>query len=301
MSQLSLDLTLEPLEDPSLLLLPRLHFEGEMSTEGTSTPPGTIYATAIECIHRGHATVYRATMVLSEGEDPISVVLKTNILRPERGQDLLDEARIYTKDAKILQGHAIPQFYGAFQGVVEEDLMTCLVLEDCGEPIEAMFHELDRDLAVDIMRRILFLHDIGLVHNDLTEDNILINEEGRVFLIDLECAAPHVCKRADDVLVGSKQPRMHEFECDEIYETARMMRLWTRTYVGLWGSCVPRSVVQTITAESLITMAPARLRETEEQREQLLDHARRVADEQRQFQYPTGQSCLKFNDSGTSA
>ncbi|KII95737.1 hypothetical protein PLICRDRAFT_150616 [Plicaturopsis crispa FD-325 SS-3] len=202
--------------------------EGE-TLEGTPKPSGTLHATAVECIHRTDTTVYRAKAVLMEGADPIHVILKTNILHPEREEGLLDEARVYATDAKLLQGHAIPYFYGAFQGEVAEDPMTCLVFEDCGKPLGIFFHQIDGELALEIMQRVLIFHDIGLRHNDLTEENIVINSEGRTFLIDLEYTEPHACKRKDDVLVGSKQPQKHEFGCSEVWEIARLMGLWTKS------------------------------------------------------------------------
>ncbi|KII95567.1 hypothetical protein PLICRDRAFT_34466 [Plicaturopsis crispa FD-325 SS-3] len=285
MSELSLDLTLEPLDDPSPILLPRLLVEGEAS-EGTHAPSGTLHATAIKRIHKMDCTVYRASMVLEAGGDAIPVILKTNLLKPTRADDLAREARIYAKDAKILQTHAIPHFYGAFRGTVAGFPMTCLVLEDCGEPIGGYFSGIDRELAMEIMKRVLIFHDIGLRHNDLSEENILINSDGRTFLIDLEYAQPHVCQRTGDVVAGSKQPLRHEFGCAEAWEIARAMHLWTKDYVVLWGSCVPRSVVKTISPESLITMAPAWLRETDEQIAGLIEEAKVAGEQCRAFQFP---------------
>ncbi|KAJ7090943.1 hypothetical protein B0H15DRAFT_948694 [Mycena belliarum] len=57
-----------------------------------------------------------------------------------------NELKVYQTKGKVLQGTALPIFYGCFQVRIGEAMVTCLAMEHCGEPLKKNFDELDADL-----------------------------------------------------------------------------------------------------------------------------------------------------------
>lgn len=73
-------------------------------------------------------------------------------------------------------------------------------------------------LRLDVAEHILELREHGVQHGDLAERNIVVNQEGRPFIIEFEHATAHTCKRTMNVDEGVVCPDKLDFGCCEIYD-----------------------------------------------------------------------------------
>lgn len=71
------------------------------------------------------------------------------------------------------------------------------------------------------------IHKAGVCHDDVTEDNVLLSEDGRVVVIDFEEAVQVKCHRSLAIpRLGEIQPDANEFRCDELWQLGCAMRMW---------------------------------------------------------------------------
>jgi hypothetical protein len=88
------------------------------------------------------SSVFRAQL-LRPDQPPVRVVLKIDPTGL-REKDVLNEARAYETGAKALQGDIVPLFYGTFQTDVENVVVTCAIVQDCGERMDCALHAADK-------------------------------------------------------------------------------------------------------------------------------------------------------------
>ncbi|GBE82664.1 hypothetical protein SCP_0410490 [Sparassis crispa] len=268
-----------PADDDSLLpiVLHRLTSSGE-SPDGPSLSE-TFYVRQGNRIHRGRAAhVWAGKMQKGDGR-LIDIVLKITIGR-DRHVDLIKEANFYQNELAAVQGNIVPRFYGIFQGHIRTLLMTCMVLEHCGEHMTKAQHE-DMDFKVELISRLGYLHSIcGVEHGDVCSSNILV-KDGFPVIIDFECAQPHRCERKMTIEVGKPWPPVLDFGCFELYDVARDFELWGPAIVEFLDDCI--SVRQITSAKQLVDLTL---------HNDYTDRAKALEDAQELVQYLVGMGTL---------
>lgn len=76
------------------------------------------------------------------------------------------------------------------------------------------------------MDQLLDLHEHGVQHNNFAERNVVVNKDGKPFIIDFEHADPHDCEREMDVDEGVPAPNKFYFGCEEIYDYCFEYGIW---------------------------------------------------------------------------
>ncbi|KAA1470936.1 hypothetical protein DENSPDRAFT_836864, partial [Dentipellis sp. KUC8613] len=70
------------------------------------------------------------------------------------------------------------------------------------------------------------LHDAGIKHHDLVPKHVLTGAGGTAILIDFARAEAHICRRAQPLVAGRREPRPAEFRCSELFRLGRELMLW---------------------------------------------------------------------------
>ncbi|TDL24735.1 hypothetical protein BD410DRAFT_850962 [Rickenella mellea] len=165
--------------------------------------------------------------LLQEGKESVDVVMKVDFCNARHG-DLVQEAKYYETQAKALQGKTVPLFYGIYSATIEHQLITGLVLEYCGEPMETSLEEASEIFSFEVAKLLMALHSASLQHNDITEGNIVV-KDGVPRLIDLGTATLHDCKRTKPIKLDEERPSMLEFGCRELHNFASQQGIWEPT------------------------------------------------------------------------
>ncbi|TDL16552.1 hypothetical protein BD410DRAFT_755325 [Rickenella mellea] len=267
MSSLVVNCAVNVLQDFFPFILTRLPIDGTsiMSNE----PP--VYFMDGEEIHRGNGIRVSRGKLHREG-DTLDVAVKFDFYKT-RHADLVEEASLYEKQAKAAQGTALPVFYGIYHGTVDSRSITCLILEYCGSPMENSLDEASEEFSFKVAKRLMTLHSAGLQHNDISESNIVVNnDEPR--LIDLGHATLHTCKRTLDIEPNELRPTMLKFGCRELHNFASQQGIWEPTDIFYHGSVIPKKLLKSM--EDLIAMTPSDLLETAKDRERIYSEAREI-------------------------
>ncbi|KAL4252824.1 hypothetical protein AB1N83_013505 [Pleurotus pulmonarius] len=207
--------------------LQRYDFEGEAQEY-------SIHDLKVLASHKD-TSVYKGLLLLPGSVDPINVVVKTDFFaETPRPKDFEYEADMYELQLWDLQDKAIPHCYGLFQYKGEDDRTSSfLVLRHCGGPIVEP-RDITNSIKSQVLNAVYCIHYAGFTHGDLSYDNILISEDGRPFIIDLEAARPHVCEVKERVFVGEER---RDVGCAEMMQCAALMQIWADAYVRLEGVC----------------------------------------------------------------
>ncbi|TDL16460.1 hypothetical protein BD410DRAFT_901996 [Rickenella mellea] len=232
------------------------------SNQGTASFTSGAKISAANQIH-----VYRGTLLL-EGSS-IDVVVKFDF-HNSRHMDLVKEAKYYENQAKKLQGTVVPTFFGIYHATVNERVITCLVLEDCGSPMETWLHDASVEFCFQVAKLLMQLHDAGIQHNDISEVNIVI-KDNKPRLIDLSHATPHKCDRTEDIEPGKLRPDALKFACTELHDFASEHGIWEATDIFYYGAVIPKQFVTS--AEDLLAMTPPYLIRTPKGRDRILREA----------------------------
>jgi hypothetical protein len=87
------------------------------------------------------SSVFRAELI-RPNQQPEKVVLKIDPTG-RREAEFITEAAAYETGAKELQGDIVPLFYGTFQTDIGNVVVTCTIIEYCGEPMEYALRDSD--------------------------------------------------------------------------------------------------------------------------------------------------------------
>ncbi|KAF8064945.1 hypothetical protein FPV67DRAFT_1628183 [Lyophyllum atratum] len=190
------------------------------------------------------------------------------------------EALRYEKDLTHLQGTHIPCFYGLFQATMYDKLVSVLLLEDCGESINLRDHESlsDSDKA-QIFKLFTKLHASGFAHHDFAGRNIVKNQDGKFFLLDLEHSTPHKCEARTNVLIGDFAPGREEFGCPELYDVAIALDFWLPANLKFYGFHVPVGAFQKGESRNLVALIPSYMLPTQEDRDEALRYAEEMIED----------------------
>lgn len=148
---------------------------------------------------------------------------------------------------KCLQGKVVPRCFGFFEDPEEA---SCLVLEYAGEPLSICFEQVPEDIKcvrsnsthtrqlsmltahiyacrLKIMDAFVQIHDAGVKHCDVAERNVLVNDNGRVSVIDFEDAIKMRCQRTYRVpAAGDIGPNPKVFGCEELCDLGFTLDIW---------------------------------------------------------------------------
>lgn len=105
--------------------------------------------------------------------------------------ELHNEIEIY-RLLSDLQGRCIPKLvlHGYWEGG-----MYCIGFSPCGTVPKT----LSESQKQSVMSSVDAIHDRGIIHNDIKKENILVDENGRVYLIDFGFATLNSCEDARQV------------------------------------------------------------------------------------------------------
>jgi hypothetical protein len=142
----------------------------------------------------GQGTAYLCRDLQKKNE-PFVVLKETVIPVFANNATTLRELEKFEREAKILHELKNPGIVSLTEYFVE-DHRAYLVLEHIDglsllELVKrdgALPEEQVRDLAVQMLEILAFLHSHGVVHRDFTPDNLLLNNQGRLKLIDFNVA-----------------------------------------------------------------------------------------------------------------
>ncbi|KAF8152659.1 hypothetical protein B0H34DRAFT_861830 [Crassisporium funariophilum] len=267
-------------------------FQRVTQTADLSTPAVTLsyHIDKVSEIYEGdHNTVYRALLLGHESGGQRSIVLKTDVnARYPRSAMFSQEALRYEKDLTRLQGTHIPCFYGLFQATMYDKLVSVLLLEDCGESINLHDHKsLSHSDKVQIFKLFTKLHGSRFAHHDFAGRNIVKNQDGKFFLLDLEHSTPHKCEARLTVLFGDFAPGREAFGCPELYDVAIALDFWLPANLNFYGSYVPVGAIQEGKSRDLVALIPSHMLRTQEDRDNALRHAEEMIEDvqgiQKQF------------------
>lgn len=93
-----------------------------------------------------------------------------------------------------IQHPNIVKYYG---GQTKRGRITCIVLKQYDYTLSQYIHQpdfqhLDKARFLDALdSAVAFIHSLGLAHNDINPDNIMIGEDGLPVLLDFGSCAPY--------------------------------------------------------------------------------------------------------------
>ncbi|TDL26921.1 hypothetical protein BD410DRAFT_475932 [Rickenella mellea] len=112
----------------------------------------------------------------------------------EGSEPILKEARIYEHLASQSIIPADAQYYGVFRS---DNNSTALVLDDLGDALES-FNHCSEEQKNALFDTALALHNSGVCHNDIEPRNVVVDQDGKVHIIDFHLAtSDHSCPGAD--------------------------------------------------------------------------------------------------------
>ncbi|KAJ8454178.1 hypothetical protein ONZ45_g19404 [Pleurotus djamor] len=229
----------------------------------------------LKAIYTGHdTTVFRVILHSSKSKNrgPFRVVLKMDVeARFPRDQEYRKEFENYLA-VFDLQGKIIPVCFGLFQAVAYGKLVSVLVLEDCGEPVQYENEEMALDPRKSVFLLLKCLHEFGYEHGNVSPRNVLVNGDGHIFLIDLEDIQRHECHAAPIVTIGDFTPSLEEFGCIELHRLARHLDFWEPSTIDFYGFDIPVRVFEA-GAQKVLDCLPEYFRRSERDKAILLKEA----------------------------
>ncbi|KAH9829396.1 uncharacterized protein C8Q71DRAFT_790960 [Rhodofomes roseus] len=156
------------------------------------------------------------------------VVCKMAMATIQGEENLQHEAEIYEAPyTEPLRGNIMPNYFGLFRGVVDEQTVTCMVLEFCGEAVSGSLHEQKESFRKAVIEAYLELHSerIQLVkggREDYKTRDIIRRSDGTPCLVDFSEACRHIggpCVTSEleysDYKTPHEWPRS-DLECGEL-------------------------------------------------------------------------------------
>ncbi|BGP35803.1 hypothetical protein JCM10296v2_007655 [Rhodotorula toruloides] len=120
-----------------------------------------------------------------------AVVMKVSILEEDRAA-IEREGRFYEQAGGKLQG-VLSNFFGMFRGRPNGNDAVALLLSRHGEALED-FEVLSAEQRHELYAKLVRLHEVGIIHNDLESFNVVYDRNsGDIRIIDLSRATSHAC------------------------------------------------------------------------------------------------------------
>ncbi|RDB27094.1 hypothetical protein Hypma_005098 [Hypsizygus marmoreus] len=207
-----------------------------------SEPAGmtTFHATVREILSHGYNfIVLRASLSVVQDFKSIdtveqfddSVILKFVLDESGSCVALLRELKAYEVDLVSLQGSVIPKLYGHFTGrCSHHDVkLSCIALEDCGEPPMQDFDKLPYEDRVQIMEKLAQFHLCRFRIDDFDEQYVLVKNSNRFRIHHFRDAmVKHACLQVpQESYDPCENPTLH-FACHMVRNFATQLELWDR-------------------------------------------------------------------------
>ncbi|KAJ7179605.1 hypothetical protein C8R46DRAFT_1074239 [Mycena filopes] len=203
---------------------------------------------------------------------PLDAVLKLDPLG-QREKAVRNELEAY-RSLPELQGNILPKLYGCFGAVVNSTMVTCLVLEYCGSPLEQNLSEINHPLLTNVMVSAATIHAHGRTHGDICAPNILICDEDPVnpVFIGLEFSKPHVCGARIKAIQGHIAPTVEEYGCPELHDLLCRLEIWKPAGLLFDGVNIAKESIHNVEGITYFIskwVSPERRRVLEERAQQL--------------------------------
>ncbi|TFY71216.1 hypothetical protein EVG20_g1790 [Dentipellis fragilis] len=135
------------------------------------------------------------------------------------------EARLYSGKLKHLQGVYVLQYHGHFVGRTDEGPVSCIALDYCGQELDLLFLALPVEFKRALICTMSAIHDAGIRHFDIRNQNVL-NNNGLPVVIDFGEAEDHVCERTMEIVENVAAPMDYHFGYDELHQLCIDLRIW---------------------------------------------------------------------------
>lgn len=210
-------------------------------------------------LREGESTqLYRAALRIP-GFNRIDIVLKTDAYAATpRPKTFTREINAYERKLHSFQGDSIPRCYGLYQLEDDGEVLSFLVLEYSGLPVDFNV-EYPEDLKADIINKLTAIHHSGFCHGDI-EDHDIVVDNGKAKFTNLEDVEPHDCQIKQVIIPDDLVPSSEDFGCKEIHHVAYMLNVWQKLYLKFYGSDIYLSEILPGRAEHLLWRVRFRLR-----------------------------------------
>ncbi|MGB5837882.1 MAG: serine/threonine-protein kinase, partial [Albidovulum sp.] len=174
--------------------------------------------------------------------------------------------RLFVQEARSMSKLVHPHIVGVHQVFEDNDTAYMAIDYVDGKDLLAMLDDGDSKLTpsvvVDITRKLLdavkFVHDHGMLHRDISPDNILLDQDGEPILIDFGAAREHVPESAK--ALSALRVVKDGYSPQEFYIAGSEQGPWSDLYA------LAASLFHVITGEAPVN-GQARLSALAEQRE----------------------------------
>ncbi|KAH7890154.1 hypothetical protein F5I97DRAFT_644898 [Phlebopus sp. FC_14] len=193
-----------------------------MVQSGLSLPSAVALFNDVLSLYRRKWQYCRRVQVLTFGQQQYFRRHQDN--QKEKYSDLDNEAKVYC-DLEYHQGVIIPKFYGYFK----RNYTSCILLEDCGDPVIHSFRDCGESHAVgeEIVRLLLRLHKAGFEHRNFWPCDVA-KQDNNMRIVSLRVAQERTCG-VDETRCMEDSFGLQENYCGEFVNVCSKMDL------SLWG------------------------------------------------------------------
>ncbi|KAJ3534832.1 hypothetical protein NM688_g7072 [Phlebia brevispora] len=197
-------------------------------------------------IAKGNSSVYKGRLC-RVGFKSRRMVCKIVSRSAKAVERLKNEAQLYTKELKILQGVHVPSFFGLYMGQVDGCIAACILFEDGGVPLDDDVSAYPEEFRISVMQSLMCIHKCGVQHGDFDTSNIVVDDAKnpkRHMIIDFDNATYHQCQRSGEVfLYEIGPPAFADFKCSELWWVGQELDIWTPSDIMFQGIGVPLRLV----------------------------------------------------------
>ncbi|KAH9919509.1 uncharacterized protein B0H18DRAFT_1122431 [Fomitopsis serialis] len=183
--------------------------------------------------HYSHET--NNTLYLHKLRSDASKVVCKMAVGSSGGERLRHEAKFYEAQATaVLRGSEMPNYYGLFQGGSEDDAVTCLVLEYCGDALPSALRNQKRSFREAAVRAFEKLHSrpVNIIKGgSYKSEDIIRRPTGQPCIVDFSSARYHMnaCRSPEIKFdIPSPIPGHYPF-CGELRAVAEDAWAWYNT------------------------------------------------------------------------
>ncbi len=168
--------------------------------------------------------------------------------------ELQSIVRLFVQEAKSLAKLNHPNIVGVHQVFEDNDTAYMALdfvegrdmLDTLDDPDVVMTPEQIKQMLIDILGAVQFIHDQDILHRDISPDNILIDGEGRPVLIDFGAAREQATKQsrvlsALRVVKDGYSPQEFYIAGSDQDESSDLYALGASFYHFITGDCPPNS------------------------------------------------------------
>ncbi|EMD36817.1 hypothetical protein CERSUDRAFT_95090 [Gelatoporia subvermispora B] len=148
---------------------------------------------------------------------------------------LRNEAGHYLGNLKELQGKHVPVFFGLYEGKggFQETLdLACLITIYSGEPVTSYNEELSPQVVQNIADAYQAIHRAGIWTNNYHEYNSLMDDNGKITVIDFDDASLHDCHATYRPVYNAPRPPIEDLgKCPELHRLCDFFEVWLPSFI----------------------------------------------------------------------